>query len=363
MLFVRLITIALAALAVLAPTAGAAKQTTKKGMWGPVTVNGKSAFPIYKELGVGIWQTTMRWYDVAPSRPVLATDPRDPTYRWPSSLDYAVRQAKRNKIKILVAVSGSPAWANGGKDPRWAPKRVADFANFMKAASKRYPSVRYWMIWGEPMRQDNFMPIRHERRGHKLNKKQRRGPQRYAQLLNAAYGALKSVNRKDKIVGGNTFTTGDISPKNWIHYMRLPSGRRARLDLWGHNPFGSRKPDLRDRALGHGFADFGTLDTLARWLNRWQGRKRLFLSEYTLPTDHANHEFNFWAPRKVQASFAGAALRITRRWKRIHTLGWHELLDEAPRNTNGAKHGDETHRGLMTYTGKRKRAYRAFKRG
>ena len=363
MRFARLISIAIAALALCAPTASAAKQTTKKSMWGPVTLNGKSAFPIYKDLGVKIFQTSLRWHDVASRRPVLAANPKDPAYRWSATLDYAVRQARRNKIRVLVSVSGTPAWANGGKDPRWAPTRAKDFANFMKAASRRYPYVGYWMIWGEPMRQDNFMPIRHEKRGRKLNRKQRRGPQRYAQLLDAAYGAIKGVRRRDKVVGGNTFTTGDISAKNWVRYMRLPGGRRARMDYWGHNPFGPRKPDLSDPALGSGFADFGTLDTMARWLDRWQRRGiKLFLSEYTLPTDHANHEFNFYAPRRVQAQFATAALRIARRWKRIYTLGWHALTDEPPNGRNGG-HGNETHRGLMTHDGKRKRAYRAFKRG
>jgi hypothetical protein len=310
MLFVRLITISLAALAVLAPSAGAVKQTTKKAMWGPVTVNGKSAFPIYKDLGVGIWQTTMRWNEVAPARPVLATDPRDPTYRWPAELDYAVRQARRNRVRILVQVSGTPGWANGGKDLRWAPRRVADYANFLKAASKRYPSVRYWMVWGEPMRRENFRPMHHERRGHKLTRKQRKGPQRYAQLLNAAYGAVKSVNKRDKVVGGNTFTTGDISAKNWVRYMRLPNGKRARMDLWGHNPFSPRKPDLRDPPLGEGFADFGTLDTFARWLNRWQGKRlRIFISEYTLPTDHAKSSFRSTRFRPITRTMSSTSGR------------------------------------------------------
>jgi hypothetical protein len=57
----------------------------------------------------------------------------------------------------------------------------------------------------------------------------------------------------------------------------------------------------------------------------WPGRHspiRLFLAEFTLPTDHANHEFNFWVTRKVQANWLAAALRITRRWSRIYALGW-----------------------------------------
>ena len=125
------------------------------------------------------------------------------------------------------------------------------------------------------------------------------------------------------------------------------------------NPFGYRKPDLRDPPLGHGFADFGTLDTLAGWLDRWQRRGiKLFLSEYTIPTDHANHEFNFWLDDKTQAEWLTAALRITRRWDRIYTLGYLELYDQAMRPDN-----DQVEWGLVRRDGSRKPAFEAFKRG
>jgi hypothetical protein len=264
-----------------------------------------------------------------------------------------------------VALLGAPRWANGGKRWNWAPKRAVDFQRFVTAAARRYPRVDYWMIWQEPTRSHNFMPIRHEKRDRPLTRRMRKGPRRYAKLLDAAYVALKRNSRRNRVIGGNTFVTGDISPKNWIRYAKLPSGKAPRMDFWGHNPFGARKPQLSDPPLGHGFADFGTLDTMARWLDKHQrrgGRKPLFLSEYTIPTDHSNYEFNFWATRETQAEFARAALKITRRWKRIHTLGWFALEDEPPNGKNGA-HGDDNHRGLMTYDGHLKPSYNAFKNG
>jgi hypothetical protein len=107
--------------------------------------------------------------------------------------------------------------------------------------------------------------------------------------------------------------------------------------------------------------DFGVLDTMARWLDKHQrrGKKRLkiFISEYTIPSDHASHEFNYWATREAQARYVRAALRIARRWKRIYTMGWFAMFDEAPRAD-----GLETNRGLMTYRGKRKPSFYAYKR-
>ena len=140
------------------------------------------------------------------------------------------------------------------------------------------------------------------------------------------------------------------------------------MDLYGHNPFTRRRPALRKRPLGFGFADFSDLDTLARWVDRNLGRRRggrrirLFLSEFTLPTDHANSNFNFWVTRKVQARWLRAALRITRRWKRIHALGWIKLYDEPP-NGPGGSHADDVHWGLLEWDGARKPSYRVFQRG
>src|SRR4051812_5199677 len=67
--------------------AGAADQTSKKAIWGPAERDGKSQFPIYKDLGVGIYQRSVSWADTAPTKPANPTDPADPAYQWPSDLD------------------------------------------------------------------------------------------------------------------------------------------------------------------------------------------------------------------------------------------------------------------------------------
>ncbi len=332
-------------------------------MWGPVTLNGQSQFPIYRDLGVGIYQYPVWWDQVAPRRPSRPGDPSDPAYRWPAELDLAVSESRRYGMSVSVMLIGAPPWANGGRSRRWAPRRPLDFANFAAAASRRYPGVKHWMIWGEPTRQVTFAQVRPERRGRGLTRVQRRAPRLYARMLDAAYVKLKRVSRRDVVIGGNTYTNGHISPRNFIRYLRLPNGRRPRMDLWGHNPFTARRPDLRKPPLGLGRADFSDLDTLTGWLDRWQRRRgrprlRLFLSEFVLPTDHASHEFNFWVTRQTQASFLASALRITRRWRRIYTLGWIGLYDDPPR-----PQGDEVNRGLIDIHGRHKPAYRVFKNG
>ena len=351
------LTIALTTLAALAPAADA-RYSRKKAIWGPTQVNGRSQFPIYRDLGVGIYQMQMAWSQVAPTRPANPGDPADPAYNWPKSVDYAIRQGRRSGIRVLLSVRGAPSWANGGRSMEWAPTNPRDYAVFMRAAARRYPGVHLWQIWGEPSRQANFMP---------LPRFEASGPRRYARILDAAYGSLKRQSRKNLVIGGNTFTTGDVSPRQFIRSMRLPNGKPPRMDLYGHNPFTLRRPVLRQGPLGHGYADFSDLDTLATWVDRNLGRRggrpiRLFLAELTFPTDHSNYEFNFWVTRKIQAQWLSTALRVTHSWRRIYALGWIGLYDERPNGPDG-RPGNEVNRGLLEWDGDRKPSYRAFKRG
>jgi hypothetical protein len=346
------------------PATASSAPSRKKAIWGPVTRNGVSQFPIYHDLGAGIYLTTLSWAATAPTRPRSPKNPADPAYRWPADLDYAISEARRYGIRVAIVIQQAPRWASGHSDPRWAPRRPSDFARFAYAASKRYPSVRDWMIWAEPTRRRNFQPLIHERRNHPLTRRMRRGPHIYAQILDSAYVALKRSSRSNHVIGGNSFTTGDVSPVNWIKNLRLPNGRPPRMDMYGHNPFTARRPLLGRPPLGKGFMDFCNLPQLARLVDRYLGRPRgrrrmkLFLSELFWPTDHRNHEFNFWVDRSTAALWLSDALRATRRWSRIYTLGWFSLYDESPR-----PRGDEVNRGLLTFDGQKKPAYFAYQRG
>jgi len=338
--------------------------TTKKAMWGPAVVGGASQFPVYAELGVGVWQTDLSWAQVAQRRPAHPRDPADPAYAWPPALGAAIADAGGHGIGVSLLVMGTPAWANGGRSWQWAPRRPRDFADFLAAAARRYPGVRRWMIWGEPTKAANFQPLS-DAAGRRLRGRDLRGPHRYARMLDAAYGALKSVDRRNLVIGGNSFTTGTVRPRQWIRALRLPGGRPPRMDLYGHNPFSARRPLLANDPLGSGYADFGDLDTLMRWLDRYLrgarpgGRRlKLFLSEFSLPTDHENVEFNFWTSRRVQATWIADALRETRRTGRIATFGYLGLYDDPVRAD-----GRQVERGLLERDGTPKPAYFAFRDG
>jgi hypothetical protein len=343
--------------------AGAAKThfTSRKSIWGPVTRGGVSQFPIYHDLGAGIYQTSLNWLATAPTRPANPTDPNDPAYQWPAELDQAVSEAARYHIRISLLVMSTPSWANGGRPYNWVPKNISDYTDFLTAAARRYPSVNLWMIWGEPSRRANFMPETPEKHNAtKLTAKQAAAPRYYARMLDASYGALKSVRSSNIVIGGNTFTAGDITPYNWVRYMKLPNGRGPRLDLYGHNPFTGRRPGFhkfQDKQV----VDINDMPTFTKFLDKnlrdaHHHKLKLFFSEFFWPTDHANGEFSFHLSKGLQASWLKSAFDVVHKSPRIYTLGWFSLYDDPPTSNS-------VNRGLLTYSGKHKPAYNVFKSG
>jgi hypothetical protein len=335
-------------------------QTPKKSVWGPITLNGKSLFPTYHDLGAGIYQTQAHWDQIAPTtRPEDPTDPNDPAYLWPSYLDFAVREAGKHRMRVMIQIIGTPWWANGGQHWSWAPHQPSDFADFATAIAVRYPRVQLWMIWGEPNRRPNFKPLTPARRTARtrLTPEQAEAPRTYAQLLDAAYAALKDVHPGNLVIGGNTFTAagpGAIYPYQWIRYLRLPDGSRPRMDLYGHNPFTFRKPKFSKRPTRRGAVAFGDLHRLARRLDRtFKGQHLpLFLSEWGVPIGFRDKDLRFSLKAREGKRWIRAAFRIARRWDRIYTLGWVHPLDTR-RNSQG----------LLDSDGNVKPGYAAFRAG
>lgn len=141
----------------------------------------------------------------------------------------------------------------------------------------------------------------------------------------------------------------------FMRYMRLPNGEPPRLDWFGHNPFPIRFPNLREIPIAGGYRDISDLDTFARQLRRTYGRRaRFWLSEFLVLSDRASDQFELFVSRPEQARWLAASYRIADSLPSVAGLGWLTLLDE-PRRSGGSNWG------LLTDTGARKPAYRAFR--
>jgi hypothetical protein len=328
-------------------------QAFSKAILGQVYRNGVNQFPIYHQLGVKIYQTDLNWNTIAPTRPHNATDPNDPAYVWPSDVQQAVIQAKRYHMQVLLQIIGAPSWSNGSHASNWAPFVPAAYGAFAAAAARRYPTVHLWMIWGEPNRRVNFMPEATVAPGKALTPAQQTAPHKYAAMLDAAYGALKGVSGSNKVIGGSTYTGGDIHTLQWIQNLRLPNGRAPRMDIYSHNPFTLKDPSFSGPPSPYGEVQFSDLHRLAGWIDRYLHRGLpIFISEWTIPTKK-DLQFNFYVDPPVAAKWIRDALRISRQWSRIYGLGWVNVYDNPPLSYGG----------LMNIHGVRKPSFWAFAQG
>jgi hypothetical protein len=350
-----LIAAVIASLAVAAP----AQAKLLKAIWGPDALpqgsavcpdsrDACSAFPLYRQLGVDVYQFQIHWDEIAPQQPAHPRDPADPAYQW-GPVAKVVDAAAASGIRVAALVKRAPQWASGHHQPIWAPKDPRAFADFVYAASRRFPGIRMWMIWGEPSRKENFLP---------LEPGKPRGPHIYAAMLDRAYVALKKASPRNTVIGGMTLNGGTIMAPDYIRMMKLPDGRPPRMDLWGHNPFDARFPRLADPPLGRyrGFNDVDTLYAEISAAYRAGHRKvpRLWLSEWTIVSDRPLPLFSgFFVSRKEQAIRIKAAYKIARRAKYVTGLGWFTLMDQA-----GSEGGAGW--GLLDEHGAKKPAFEAF---
>jgi hypothetical protein len=310
---------------------------------------------------VSIVQVQLPWAFTAPTRPSNARNPNDPAYGWSSDLDSIVAQAQQYHMRVLMQVIGAPGWANGGRPWNWTPLRTKDYTDFLVAAAHRWPSVHLWMIWGEPNRQPNFQPMtpvtnlatRH------LNAAQKRAPHHYAQILDASYKALKKLSKQNLVIGGNSYTTGDhvsIPPYLWVKNLRLPNGKPPHMDLYGHNPFSLRAPNLSNPQSPNQEVDFSDVGRLSRLVDKNLAKRhhhlKLFLSEWVIPTAPGDTEFGFWVDPSVAARWITDAWDIVNGHSFIYALGYIHLYDDA--TSTG---------GLIDAQGNPKLTYYAYQSG
>lgn len=319
-----------------------------KSIWGPPTLpDGSSAFPLYKKLHVEDFQFVAPWATTALARPANPRDPGDPAYRWDPTLDAAVAEAKKAGIDVTLSLSTTPAWANGGLPQNYAPTNAADFADFAFAASKRYPSVKRWLVWSEADRPGNFRTA-----GPKPT-----WPRTFAEVLDAGYGALKAASSRNTVIAGATDTAGDIRPQEFLALMKLPGGKRPRLDWWGHNAFSARFPRIEDKPFkdAPGTRDLNDIDTFIKEIRRAYKHNRkpvkMWISEYGIQTDQPSSVFNFYVSRRMQAKWLNATYKLVRGAPYVAGLGWYRLVDD----------GDQRW-GLYTASLGAKPAATAFKR-
>ncbi|HJU47869.1 MAG TPA: hypothetical protein VJ689_07050, partial [Gaiellaceae bacterium] len=159
-LFVLLLVVAACVAAGSVPASSGVRYGIQDDGWlefGPGTLNTRLA--TFTRLGVPLVRFTLRWNEIARQRPKRPASPRDPAYDWRRP-DRVLRGLRRHGLTPVLTLVGTPPWANGKRSPAFAPPRPRDFRRFATAAARRYPWVRYWLIWNEPNKRLWLRPTR-----------------------------------------------------------------------------------------------------------------------------------------------------------------------------------------------------------
>jgi hypothetical protein len=344
--------------------------------------NPTRAFPLMKTLRTQVLRVNLYWGSawgrsgtglaVARRRPADATNPDDKAYDW-SLYDKAVRNAAKHRIKVMLAIFGTPGWANRGNGPNVPPASIADLRDFAYAAATRYsgtfvpanaepdseplPAVRLWLAWNEP---NNPVFLRHQYR--KVGGRYvMQSAVDYARICNAIYSGVKSTLFGGQKVGcGATAPRGNNAPRSRRASISplafLRAAKKAgmkRFDAYAHHPYyGSAVETPTSRPKSKTAVGLGNIGDLIKELTRLYGSKRVWITEYGYQTKPPDRSFGVSYAK--QAAYLRQAYTIARKNPRIDMMLWFLLRDQI--DLSGWQSG------LVTLGGKKKPAFTTFQR-
>ena len=362
--------VALVACSVAASSATASRGL-KKGIFDEAnTLYGDppKTFPMLKQLGTKYVRMNLHWggrFGVAGVDPtVRPTDPNDGQYDW-GIYDRAVQYAAENGIQVVFSIVNSPEWANGGRAPRFAPRKMTDLRDFAYAAALRYsgtykrpsdgrvlPAVRHWLAWNEPNNPIWLQP--QVQRGRFVS------PQIYARICNAVITGVKAtLLRGEKVGCGVTAPRGNnnprasrpsISPLAFVRGMKRY--RATRFDAYAHHPYYGRPSESPSkRGSGRTAVTLANINDLDKELRRLFGPKRIWITEYGYQT---RPDRVFAVSYANQAKYMRQAWRIAKRHPRIDMFLWFMLKDDTNISLGWQS-------GLLTSRWARKPSFNAFR--
>jgi Cellulase (glycosyl hydrolase family 5) len=276
----------------------------------------------------------VQWNLAAKTRPANATDPFDPAYGL-DDLDDAVRAAQQNDQEVILTISGTPKWANGGKSPNVMPTRVSDFGAFARAIASRYsgrymgyPFVRFFSIWNEPNLQ-GFLTPQFNSAGKSV------APANYAKLAATAYEGIKAGSRQAQVAIGETSARGSDKPAG-IRPTHSPgkfaelvakANPRLKFDAWSHHPYPTRPTAPPSQVVKWPNVSLASLPKFDDNLKTWFKRKSvpIWVTEYGYET---RPEDSLGIPYSTQATNIQQAMSMTAGYPFVSMFIWFVYQDD-----------------------------------
>jgi len=350
-----------------------------------------TAFQMLKSLNTQVLRVNLYWggnrWAVANKKPTDPTDPGDPAYNW-ALYDRLVIYAYNNGIKVVFSIVGTPAWANGGQKPRYAPTNMLNLQNFAYAAAERYsgywtppnwqfqpslgigdtplPAENLWTAWNEP-NNPIFLSPQYKRVGSKWVVQ---SAITYAKICNAVYRGVHSVLITpekgpipgEKVACGVTDPKGNDAPatsRPSVDPLTFLTAAHAAgmgpFDAYAHNPYsasGKESPSYVPAGNQARRIQMGNLNVLMNLVTKYYGPKHLWITEYGYQTNPPDTTV-FGTSWANQAAWMKQAVTIARSMPRVDMFIWFLVRDEP--DIGGWQSG------LMTVGGTKKPSWNTFK--
>ena len=117
-------------------------------------------------------------------------------FDWSKTDHIVYKSNEYGGLDLLIRVDHQPEWARQGCSMMGPPTNMQDFADFLTAVATRYKGrIRAYQIWNEPNLAREWCD-------------QRPNPAQYAQMLKAAYGALKKADPDALVISAGMSPTG-----------------------------------------------------------------------------------------------------------------------------------------------------------
>jgi hypothetical protein len=255
------------------------------------SVDRERGFRFLRSIGVSRLRVNVTWAQTMSSRQARAR--RKPsTINWDFSLyDAMIDAAARHGIRVHASLTGpAPVWASGNRSLRGGVRpNVRYFGAFAGVAARHFEGrVDRYSIWNEPNWRTWLQPLSD-------------GPALYRGLYTRGYAAIKRVNRRAKVLIGETspyarpgLATAPIAFLRSVacvskRYRRVGRCKPLKADGYAHHPYEFRRPPSY-RYPGADNATMGTLSNLTRGLDRLArvgalrfsggGRMPVYLTEF-----------------------------------------------------------------------------------
>jgi len=285
--------------------------------------------------GSSIMRLLVLWNLAAPERPLNAADPFDLAYVF-DDVDEAVRAAQANDQEVMLTISGTPSWANGGAKPNVMPSDLADFTGFARAIASRYsgrytgyPYVRFWSVWNEP-NLNLFLTPQFNGNGQSV------APANYAKLYAAAYTGIKAGNSTAQVAIGETSARGrdrrvpnvsDTHSPGKFAELVAKANPNLKFAAWAHHPYPSNPSSRPSQLVRWPNVSLASLSRFDESLKTWFRRKSvpIWVTEYghqTKPPDA------FGVPHATQAAYVSQSIAMAKSYPFVTMFIWFVYQDD-----------------------------------